>query len=642
MAQAPLLGTRVVNIGGHWAGRVAAMLLADQGADVIEILPVTQVEPHPADLTLDRGKRLLRCNLKQPEVLAEVKAEVLADCDIIIDNVRPDAAAKLGIDHASLTAMPARRRPLIYLALPGFAEGDPRRGLPAWEGSIAAAAGVYTDVLPTHQLLGGDPIYTAIPMASAYGGVLGALAATLALFRRAASGVGQRVEVPLADAVMSAMAWLIVRVEGQPERYNYPAVSDELYHGAFPVLRQFETQLSAIERSALMSHVRAHPGLCFYPAADARTLFVCCPDHALGFRALLLALGCLEHLTALGFVLGSPFTEATDGRDLLHGFAMRPDQREIVRTAIAAAIATRPAAEWAATLQAAGVPACVVQTCSEWMADPAHIASQVHARVESAAGSVVTPGRFFHVSGAHVASPPLPTAATHRPVVSSGSGEAGSGEAGSGEAGSGEARSGGLGSGGLGSGGLDWDGWRGAPVECPPLPLEAPRCGMLDGVRILDLSNIIAAPSAGRLLAEHGADVTHVYSPTSAASPLVTLHFGIEVHRGKRSTIIDLKSAAGARAFAALVKRADVVLHNFLDGAAERLGITQAQLREINPQVVSCQVTSNGGGVRTGTLRRCAQPVLRRSGPWGSNRHLEAVCAAGAQTIGPVGFEPAP
>ena len=158
---------------------------------------------------------------------------------------------------------------------------------------------------------------------------------------------------------------------------------------------------------------------------------------------------------------------------------------------------------------------------------------------------------------------------------------------------------------------------------------------MLDGVRILDLSNIIAAPSAGRLLAEHGADVTHVYSPTSAASPLVTLHFGIEVHRGKRSTIIDLKSAAGARAFAALVKRADVVLHNFLDGAAERLGITQAQLREINPQVVSCQVTSNGGGVRTGTLRRCAQPVLRRSGPWGSNRHLEAVCAAGAQKIGP-------
>ena len=62
-ASAPLSGVRVVNIGTGWAGRVAAMLLAEQGADVVEFVRPGR-DVHPCDPLLDRGKRLLEIDLK--------------------------------------------------------------------------------------------------------------------------------------------------------------------------------------------------------------------------------------------------------------------------------------------------------------------------------------------------------------------------------------------------------------------------------------------------------------------------------------------------------------------------------------------------------------------------------------------------
>ena len=119
----------------------------------------------------------------------------------------------------------------ISSPLPAFARGDENENNAAWEGGINAATGVYTDIPPLASLIGGNPVYSAIPMASAYGGILGALSASLGLFDRQRNGRGQRIEVPLADAVMSAMALLIVRMEGQPQRYNYPPINDTMIWG---------------------------------------------------------------------------------------------------------------------------------------------------------------------------------------------------------------------------------------------------------------------------------------------------------------------------------------------------------------------------------------------------------------------------
>ena len=180
--ETPLSGVRVVNIGSGWAGRVAAMLLADQGADVIEVIRPGRAA-HPCDPLLDRGKRLCKVDLRDAAEKSNV-TKLLEGADIVFENMHAGAAAGLGLDYASLN----NKESIVYISLPGFAEGDENHNTPAWEGIIDAAVGVYSDISPLGSLLGGEPVYSAIPMASAYGGVLGALSATLGIFHRQRGG----------------------------------------------------------------------------------------------------------------------------------------------------------------------------------------------------------------------------------------------------------------------------------------------------------------------------------------------------------------------------------------------------------------------------------------------------------------------
>ena len=86
--------------------------------------------------------------------------------------------------------------------------------------------------------------------------------------------------------------------------------------------------------------------------------------------------------------------------------------------------------------------------------------------------------------------------------------------------------------------------WRDAPVESTQ-PIDTKPRGLLQGVRVLDFSNIIAGPAAGRTLAEHGADVTRIDSPAPMAGPRTTVWFGVDVNQGKRTIIVDLKTESG-------------------------------------------------------------------------------------------------
>ena len=118
---------------------------------------------------------------------------------------------------------------------------------------------------------------------------------------------------------------------------------------------------------------------------------------------------------------------------------------------------------------------------------------------------------------------------------------------------------------------------------------------ILDGIRVLDFSNIIAGPATGRTLAEFGADVVRIDSPAPQAGPFATMWFGVDVNQGKRAVILDLKTKDGKTALAELVKNADVVLHNFLDSSAENIGIAHSQLTAINPDIISCQIGAWSG-----------------------------------------------
>ena len=556
---APLASVRVLNLGTRWPGRVAAMLLADQGADVVEIVRPGR-EVHTADPLLDRGKRLVEMDLKD-EAARSACRERATEADVVIDNMRPGAAAALGLDYRTLDGA---RRSLVHVSLPGFAEGDPLRDIPAWEGVIDASVGVYTNISVLGALLG-TPTYSAIPMASAYGGVLGSLAASLGLFHRQRTGRGQHIEVPLADCVMAAMALLTCRIEGQPSRYNFPTIDNAVLDLVFPALRDLNGHLGEDHVASIAEFVRGHanPTINFYACADGRILFVCAPDHVYQNRAFLQVLGVYDQVIAEGMVSETPYVEHDAGNNVNKGASLTPAWRKRLIELIADAAKTRPAREWEAMMRAANVPASMVRTSAEWLAEPALREAGVTTDLDDPLrGPVRQPGRFLSIGNEAIRSP-------------------------------------GLRAGSAVEGGFEWLAppmERPAPVGDGASPADARSGGLLDGVRVLDFSNIVAGPAAGRTLAEHGADVVRIDPPAPQAGPFATMWFGVDVNQGKRALVLDLKTEAGKLALARLVEGADVVLHNFLDRSARSLGIAHDQLTALNPDIVSCQI-----GAWTGT-----------------------------------------
>lgn len=130
--------------------------------------------------------------------------------------------------------------------------------------------------------------------------------------------------------------------------------------------------------------------------------------------------------------------------------------------------------------------------------------------------------------------------------------------------------------------------------------------GPLAGVRVLDLSAYIAGPYGCTLLADQGADVLKVEPPggdnlRQYPSTLETESRAfLGVNRSKRGVVLDLKQATDHAALLRLVRGADVLVHNFRPGVAERLGIGFDALTAINPRLVYCAVTGYGD---TGPMR---------------------------------------
>ena len=120
----------------------------------------------------------------------------------------------------------------------------------------------------------------------------------------------------------------------------------------------------------------------------------------------------------------------------------------------------------------------------------------------------------------------------------------------------------------------------------------------LDGVRVLDLSRILAGPYCSMMLADLGADVVKVERPgggdptRSWGPPFVegeSTYF-LSTNRGKRSICIDLQDPEGVALVRRLAERADIVIENFLPGAADRLGLGFDALRESRPSLVYCSI----------------------------------------------------
>jgi crotonobetainyl-CoA:carnitine CoA-transferase CaiB-like acyl-CoA transferase len=154
------------------------------------------------------------------------------------------------------------------------------------------------------------------------------------------------------------------------------------------------------------------------------------------------------------------------------------------------------------------------------------------------------------------------------------------------------------------------DGWDGSDASGAGRWLrgrggEAPR-RPLDGVRVLDMTRVIAGPVAGRFLAAHGADVVRIDGPVREDSAVLVADTTV----GKRATAVDLAAPDGRAAFAALLDRADVVLCAYRPGALGALGLDPSSLARMRPGLVVGTLSAYGGaGV----------------GPWGERRGFDSL-----------------
>jgi hypothetical protein len=145
------------------------------------------------------------------------------------------------------------------------------------------------------------------------------------------------------------------------------------------------------------------------------------------------------------------------------------------------------------------------------------------------------------------------------------------------------------------------DGPRGRPLPEAAVPLPAA------GVRVLDLTRVIAGPVATRTLALLGADVLRVDSPRLPESPDAHADTGF----GKRSTRLDLTRSADRAAFEGLLAGADVVVTGYRPGALDRFGLSAEALAERRPALVVAQLSAWGD-----------------IGPWSARRGFDSLVQA--------------
>ncbi|WP_054891410.1 MULTISPECIES: CaiB/BaiF CoA-transferase family protein [unclassified Pseudomonas] len=210
---APLQGIRVLEIGTLIAAPFAARLLGEFGAEVIKIEALGQGDPLRKWRKLhdgtslwwylqSRNKKSLALDLKAAEGLAIVK-RLLADTDVLIENLRPGALEKLGLGWDELHALNPR---LTLVRISGYGQSGPYRDRPGF-GAIGEAMG---GIRYTTGEQGSAPARAGVSLGDSLASLHAVMGALLSLFNvRANGGVGQVVDVSLVESVFNLMESLV-------------------------------------------------------------------------------------------------------------------------------------------------------------------------------------------------------------------------------------------------------------------------------------------------------------------------------------------------------------------------------------------------------------------------------------------------
>ncbi|MFI6810808.1 CoA transferase [Nonomuraea sp. NPDC050328] len=262
----------------------------------------------------------------------------------------------------------------------------------------------------------------------------------------------------------------------------------------------------------------------------------------------------------------------------------------VERAEVEVACGSRTAIEVEEAVTAAGGCAAAQRSRAEWAAHPQAVAAMPLVGLErvAAAGGAASGGPASRRSASR--------GSVSRASASDGSASGGSASMGSASMGSPSTDSPSTDSafGGTAFSGLSSGGWRAGCGGGRPL----------EGVRVLDLTRVIAGPVASRTLAAYGAKVLRVGAAHLPEVPGLVVSTAF----GKRSTELDLRTGEGAEAFRRLVSSADIVVRGYRPGGLEWLGFGFEELARIRPGVVCVDISAYG-----------------RHGPWGGRRGFDSL-----------------
>ncbi len=325
---APLDGVRVVDVSNMLMAPYATQILGDMGAEVVKVEspggdPVRGIGPmrNPGMgaifLNVNRSKRSLVLDLKHPDGHAAV-LELIRGADVLVFNVRPQAMERLGLGYEAIRAV---NPGIVYAGLFGYGQTGPYAAKPAFDDLIQGAVSV---PWLSHMADGGEPRYAPTAIVDRGVALWAVGQITAALYCRARTGQGQKIEIPMFEMMASFV------------------LGDHLAGHAF------EPPLGALGYPRMLNPDRRP-----YRTLDG---FVCVMIYTDGhWRSFFRALG----------------REAEFDRDARYA-SMTARTQNIVALyrELAELLATRTTAEWLALFERADVPAMPLHTPETLVQDP--------------------------------------------------------------------------------------------------------------------------------------------------------------------------------------------------------------------------------------------------------------------------------
>ena len=331
----PLEGIRVLDLSRVLAGPWCTQLLADLGADVVKI-----ERPQVGDdtrhwgppwhgegetrvaayfLAANRGKRSAAIDFSTSEGAEQVR-RLAAKSDVLVENFKVGALSKFGLDASTLRATNPR---LIYASITGFGQDGPYADRAGYDYIIQGMSGLMSITGQPDGAPGGEPMRVGVAVVDLFTGMYTASAILAALVRRGVSGEGAHIDSALFDVSLAMLA---------------NQASNALVSGQDPP-RQGNT----------------HPNIVPYqPFA--------CAD-----QPLIIAVGNDRQFARLAAILGAP--EWAQDESFATNAARVATRADLIPL-IEARLKQRPAADWFAELDAAGIPAGPINTISQALADP--------------------------------------------------------------------------------------------------------------------------------------------------------------------------------------------------------------------------------------------------------------------------------